>query len=84
MILAAFERWGKNCLERFNGMFAFAIWDSKQNELFIARDRLGIKPLYYCLNGSSLIFASEMRALLATGLVKKELDADSLADDLSY
>lgn len=65
VILAAYERWGTDCLTHFNGMFAFAIWDARQDALFIARDRLGIKPLYYHLQGSCFLFASEIKAILA-------------------
>ena len=64
--LRAYE-WGAACLDRFNGMFAFAIWDSHQGELFIARDRLGIKPLYYTQIGGMFAFGSEVKALLSAG-----------------
>ena len=64
VIIHAYEEWGNNCLQRFNGMFAFAIWDSKKNKLFLARDRLGIKPLYYYWNGDKFIFASEIKSIL--------------------
>jgi len=63
VILAAFKEWGKNCLERFNGMWAFAIWDKNKKELFLSRDRYGIKPLYYCYKpGKIFAFASESLA----------------------
>ncbi len=64
VVLNAFLEWGTDCLKRFNGMFAFAIWDKRTSELFIARDRLGIKPLYYYLNNTSFVFASEVKAVL--------------------
>ncbi|MEZ4622844.1 MAG: asparagine synthase (glutamine-hydrolyzing) [Caldilineaceae bacterium] len=64
VILAAYAEWGVDCLRRFNGMFAFAIWDGKRRRLFCARDRFGIKPLYYHWNGELLLFASEIKSLL--------------------
>jgi len=77
VLLAAFGEWGEECLPRLNGMFAFAIWDVKERRLTLARDRLGIKPLYYAQVpgangvGASFIFASEVKAILATGLVER-------------
>jgi asparagine synthase (glutamine-hydrolysing) len=64
VLLAAFMRWKENCLARLNGMWALAIWDSQQQELFLARDRMGEKPLFYTIIGGRLIFASEQKALL--------------------
>ncbi len=64
VILAGYKKWGKGVVERLNGMFAFAIWDKTKKELFIARDRAGIKPLYYFWDGKRLIFASEVKAIL--------------------
>ena len=58
VILAAYERWGRECLTKFNGMFAFAIWDSQEEELFVARDKMGIKPLYYFYSEGVLGFSS--------------------------
>src|SRR5690349_11056556 len=68
VVLTAFEEWGVDCLERFDGMFAFAVWDARSRTLFVARDRFGIKPLYYARRGSVLLFASEIKALLAAGV----------------
>lgn len=68
VILAAYRKWGKNCLERFNGMFAFALWDSQRQELFCARDRMGVKPFFYATDGYKWIFGSEVKSLLASGL----------------
>jgi asparagine synthase (glutamine-hydrolysing) len=65
VILHSYEEWGKDCLARFNGMWAFALWDSRRRELFCARDRFGIKPLYYTRAGDAILFASEIKALLA-------------------
>ena len=65
VLLHAYEQWGIDCLTRLNGMFAFAIWDGRRQELLLARDRLGIKPLYYSWDGSTLVFCSEIRGLAA-------------------
>lgn len=65
VVLTAFIEWGPKCLKRFIGMFAFGIWDEANQTLFLARDHLGVKPLFYAQRGSSLIFASEIKALLA-------------------
>jgi len=68
VILEAYKTWGTNCLERFNGMWAFAIFDTCKNELFLSRDRYGVKPLYYAESDGFLHFGSEMKALLALGV----------------
>lgn len=80
VLLAAFAEWGAGCLSHLNGMFAFAIWDKAERELFLARDRVGIKPLYYTqtVDGKSFIFASEIKAILATGLVEREINREAL------
>jgi asparagine synthase (glutamine-hydrolysing) len=69
VIIAAYSLWGKDCLEYFNGMFAFAIYDKIQNSLFCVRDRIGIKPFYYYFQKNTLYFASEIKALLAAGVL---------------
>lgn len=84
VILHGYEEWGTECVERLRGMFAFAIWDSKQQTLFLARDRLGIKPLYYFCKNSKLIFASELKAILEDRSVQKDLDFEALSDYLSF
>lgn len=84
VIIAAYARWGVDCVKHFNGMFAFAIWDDQIKELFIARDRLGIKPLYYCFTDGVFAFSSEIRSLLATELIPKKIDENSLIDYLRY
>jgi asparagine synthase (glutamine-hydrolysing) len=66
VILAAYDHWGTNCVRRFNGMWAFALWDRERRELFCARDRFGIKPFYYRITGRRLAFASELKAFRAT------------------
>jgi asparagine synthase (glutamine-hydrolysing) len=78
VIIKAYHAWGEKCVARFFGMFAFAIWDMRHATLFMARDRFGIKPLYYALNGASLRFASNLQAVLAAGGVDTSLDAIAL------
>jgi asparagine synthase (glutamine-hydrolysing) len=84
VLLRAYGQWGEACLERFVGMFAFAVWDSHNERLFLARDRLGEKPLYYFAGSGSFIFGSEVRSLLATDLVPRRLDVAGLAAYLSF
>jgi len=80
VILKAYRKWGTNCVERFRGMFAFAIFDSRARTLFLARDRLGIKPLYYTrLPCGGLAFASEIRALIAGGAASAKLSREGVA-----
>jgi asparagine synthase (glutamine-hydrolysing) len=78
VVLKAYACYGRNCVNHFRGMFAFAIWDPKHQELFLARDRLGIKPLYYYADGGTFIFSSEVRALLASGLAPRRLSLAGL------
>jgi asparagine synthase (glutamine-hydrolysing) len=68
VVLRAYEEWGARCVDRFNGMFAFAVWSPRRQELFLARDRFGIKPLYYAEHDGRFLFASEIKALLEAGL----------------
>jgi len=82
VILAAYTEWGTECLSRFNGMFSFAIWDAGKKRLFCARDRFGIKPFYYYWDGSSLIFASEIKALMQHPAVPAEPRESAIYDYL--
>ncbi|PIR77258.1 MAG: asparagine synthase (glutamine-hydrolyzing) [Candidatus Magasanikbacteria bacterium CG10_big_fil_rev_8_21_14_0_10_38_6] len=78
VILYAYQEWGTACLQKFNGMFAFAILDRKTEELFIARDRIGIKPLYYYHNNGQFVFSSEIKSLFAHEMIHKEIDYDAM------
>ncbi|WP_429632809.1 asparagine synthase (glutamine-hydrolyzing) [Tunturiibacter psychrotolerans] len=73
VIVHLFEEFGLDCLQKLRGMFAFAIWDENARTLLLARDRVGIKPLYYCLGDSSLVFASEIKAILADPSIKRKM-----------
>lgn len=84
VILAAYQYWGANCLTEFNGMFAFAIYNKTTGEVFIARDRLGVKPLYFFHNNTTFLFSSEIRSLLSTDLVPRKLNRNALSDYLRY
>ena len=95
VLLSAWAEWGEECLPRLNGMFAFALWDDKEKSLFLVRDRVGIKPLYYAVAGKdagephagafgSLVFASEVKSILASGLIKAELDREALHQFLTF
>jgi asparagine synthase (glutamine-hydrolysing) len=83
VLLAMYARHGRDLLEHLNGMFAFAIWDAEGGELFLARDRLGIKPLYHCLRDGVLYFASEVKSLLSV-LGRPRIRHDALADYLTF
>src|SRR6266576_149994 len=78
ILLYAYQRWGKDCLDKLNGMFAFAIYDSRRRKLFAARDRLGVKPLYYHFQNGFLVFSSEIKAILRSTLVPKRPDLHAL------
>jgi asparagine synthase (glutamine-hydrolysing) len=84
VLLQGYEEWGEDVLDRVEGMFALAIWDGTRRELLLARDRLGIKPVYFYQNEHGLLFASEIRALLASGLVPRQLDTMALEQFLAY
>ncbi len=84
VLLKAYRQWGEKCLDKFNGMFAFAIWDDVEKTLFAARDRVGLKPFHYAFAGNSIIFGSEIKAILASGLVNAELDPQGFDQFLSF
>lgn len=78
VILAAYREWGTDCLQQFNGMFAFALYDARRQTLFLARDRAGEKPLFYHQRNGELRFASELKALLADPLLPRQIDPEAL------
>lgn len=84
VLLAAFSRWGADCLPRLRGMFAFAVWDATEQQLFLARDPFGIKPLYFRQDGRQLLFASELNALAASGCFTPEVDPTAAAEYLAW
>lgn len=84
VLIAAYQKWGKGCVHKLEGMFAFAIWDIRKQALFIARDRLGIKPLYYFDNNQNFAFSSELRSLLELPFVNRKINEKSLVDYLRY
>ena len=85
VIVHAWEQWGEKCVEHFRGMFAFAIWDRARQTLFLARDRLGVKPLYYAwLNNDSIIFSSELKALLVHPGLRRDIDPRAVEDYFAY
>ncbi len=84
VVIHAYEEYGIDSLRKLRGMFAFAIWDTINRRLFIARDRLGIKPLYYFWDGRAFLFASEIKAILATGLVDRVIDPQGLIGYLNF
>jgi asparagine synthase (glutamine-hydrolysing) len=84
VLVHCYEEMGERCLERLNGMFAFAIWDGKKRKLILARDRIGIKPLYYAYNGKDIAFASEPKAILKLPWIEGRLDPQGLSHYLSY
>jgi asparagine synthase (glutamine-hydrolysing) len=80
VLLHAYVEWGEECTRHFNGIFAFGLWDECKQQLFLARDHLGVKPLFYAQRGSALLFASEIKAILAHPQVEAEVDAEGLAE----
>jgi len=84
VLLKAYEEWGADCLDRLRGMFAFSIWDARKRVLFLARDRLGIKPLYYFSSPDCFLFGSEVRALAATGIPGTTINSTGLLHFLSF
>ncbi len=84
VVLNSYREWGPECINRFNGMFAFSIWDKTRQELFLARDRYGIKPLYYTFRGSHFVFASEQKAILKHPSVSVEIDLEALLEYFTF
>jgi len=84
VVLNAWVEWGTDCVYRFNGMFAFAVWDKRQQSLFLVRDRYGIKPVYYTCWGQTFLFASEQKAILAHPSVVRELDKKALLEYFTF
>jgi len=84
VMVHAYEQWGQDCVNKFRGMFAFAIWDSNKKQLFLARDRLGKKPLFYFFDSGKFIFASEIKSILLSPQIKKEVDPTALYYYLGY
>lgn len=84
VILHAFEQWGIACLQRFRGIFAFALWDEREQALWLVRDRIGVKPLYYSVHHGRLTFASEIKALLADPQQKREVNEEAFYHYLSF
>lgn len=84
VLLYSYREWGPKALQKFNGMFAFAIWDNKKKELFCARDRIGIKPFYYTVRNNQFIFASDIKTIIASGLYKPEVNPEGLYHVMSF
>lgn len=84
VIIHAYRQWGPDCVERFNGMFAFALWDVERRRLFCARDRVGIKPLYYLRRGKRLLFGSEIKAILAADEDGPRANVGAISDYLCF
>lgn len=80
VVLHAYAEFGADCVNRFNGIFAFAVWEEKNRRLFLARDRMGVKPLFYKLHDGGLLFASEIKSILAYPTVEAELDGEGVAE----
>lgn len=83
-IVHLYEDEGERCVERLRGMFAFAIWDKRERKLFIARDRVGVKPLHYCLAGETLVFASEIKSILQHPAITREVNLEAISDFLTF
>jgi asparagine synthase (glutamine-hydrolysing) len=83
VLLAAYLRWGVDCLRHFRGMYAFCIWDKQERTAFLCRDKMGVKPLYYAVAGDRLLFSSEVRSILSTGVVPRQIDEKALVDYFS-
>jgi len=84
VLLHAYVEWGEECVRHLNGIFAFGLWDEHKQQLLLARDHLGVKPLYYAMRGESIIFGSELKVLLNHPLIKTEVDVQGLANILTF
>ena len=84
VIVHAYEEFGENCLQKLDGMFAFVLWDMDKKKLFIARDRLGVKPLYYCVKSDKLLFASEIKSILQDPDIQRKLNYEALCQFVTY
>ena len=84
VIIHLYEEYGRDCVTKLNGMFAFAIWDESKKEMFLARDRVGIKPLFYFFDNEKLVFGSEIKSILQDESVKREIDLQALHDYLTF
>ncbi|HDY69049.1 MAG TPA: asparagine synthase (glutamine-hydrolyzing), partial [Candidatus Scalindua sp.] len=84
VVLNAWVEWGRDCVSRFNGMFAFAIWDKREQSLFLIRDRYGIKPLYYACWGQTFLFGSEQKAILEHPAARRDLDKKALLEYFTF
>ncbi|GHO60037.1 asparagine synthase (glutamine-hydrolyzing) [Ktedonobacter robiniae] len=84
VLLAAYAEWGEDCVQHFNGIFAFGLWDEQRQQLLLARDHLGVKPLYYAQRGNTILFGSELKALLAHPLIKAEVDVRGLVELFAF
>lgn len=80
VVLKAYVQWGEKCVDKFNGIFAFAVWDEIEKRLFVARDRMGVKPFFYTLSNGKFLFASEIKALLCHPDIKAQIDISSIAE----
>src|SRR5207244_11989228 len=83
-IVHLYEDEGERCVERLRGMFSFAIWDKRERKLFMARDRVGVKPLHYCLAGETLVFGSEIKSILQHPDVTREVNLEAISDFLTF
>ncbi len=84
VVLHAYDAWGDSCVERFNGMFAFAVWDQRRQRVVVARDRYGVKPLYWWTDGATVLFASEIKAILASRLVARKVSVGALSEYFTF
>ena len=80
VLLMSYIAWGVECIKKFNGIFAFAIYDEDKGRVFLARDQMGVKPLFYSINNKNIIFASEIKAILANPMVKAQVDRDGITE----